>query len=61
MKCLNIPLIFAGFGLLRRYACQQHILYYILWVQEEEKRARLASPAEKKIVDAAGIVPATSR
>jgi hypothetical protein len=38
MKFLNIPLIFAGFVLLERYN--------ILWVQEDERRARIVNPAE---------------
>jgi hypothetical protein len=31
-----------------------NILYNILWVQEDEKRARIVNPAEKN-TDAAGI------
>jgi hypothetical protein len=34
--------------------------FYILWVQEDEKRARMVKPVEKN-VDAAGIEPVTSR
>jgi hypothetical protein len=37
-----------------------NILYNILWVQEDERRARIVNSAEK-IVDAAWIGPATSR
>jgi hypothetical protein len=37
-----------------------NILYNILWVQQEEKRARIVNPVEKKM-DAAGIEPVTSR
>jgi hypothetical protein len=43
MKFLNIPRIFAGFVLLGR--C---LPYNILWVQEDERRARIVNPAEKK-------------
>jgi hypothetical protein len=35
-------------------------LYRILWVQEDERRARIVNPAEK-IMDAARIEPMTSR
>jgi hypothetical protein len=35
-----------------------NILYSILWVQEDERRARIVNPAEK-IMDAAGIEPVT--
>jgi hypothetical protein len=38
-----------------------NILYNILWVQEDESRARIVNPAEKKIMDSAGIAPVTSR
>jgi hypothetical protein len=38
-----------------------NILYRILWVQEDERRARIVNPTEKKIMDAAGIEPMTSR
>jgi hypothetical protein len=37
-----------------------NILYNILWVQADERRARIVNPAEK-IMDAAGIEPMTSR
>jgi hypothetical protein len=37
------------------------ILYNILWAPVEERRARIISPAEKKIMVAAGIEPLTSR
>jgi hypothetical protein len=37
-----------------------NILYRILWVQEDERRARIVNSA-KKIMDAAGIEPVTSR
>jgi hypothetical protein len=37
-----------------------NILYNILRVQEDERRARMVNPAEK-IMDAAGIEPMTSR
>jgi hypothetical protein len=38
-----------------------NVLYNILWVQEEEARARIVNPTEKKFMDAAGIEPMTSR
>jgi hypothetical protein len=38
-----------------------NILYNVLWVQEDELKARIVNPAEKKIVDAAGIELMTSR
>ncbi len=47
MKFLIIPLIFAGFD--------------ILWVQEDERRARIANLVENKIMDAAGNEPVTAR
>jgi hypothetical protein len=31
-----------------------NIMYRILWVQEDEIRARIVNPAEEKIMDAAG-------
>jgi hypothetical protein len=37
-----------------------NILYGILWVQEDERRARIVNAAEK-IMDAARIEPMTSR
>jgi hypothetical protein len=37
-----------------------HMLYNILWVQEDERRARIVNPAEK-IMNAAEIEPMTSR
>jgi hypothetical protein len=37
-----------------------NVLYRILWVHKDERRARIVNPAEK-IVDAAGIEPMTSR
>ncbi len=37
-----------------------NILYNILWVEGDERRARIVNPAEK-IMDAAGIEPVTSR
>jgi hypothetical protein len=37
------------------------ILYNLLWVQEDERRARIVNPAEKNIMDAARIAPMTSR
>jgi hypothetical protein len=37
-----------------------NILHRILWVQEDERRARIVNPAEK-IMDTAGIEPVTSR
>ncbi len=46
MKILNIPLIFAG------KMPANNILYNILWVQEDKRRARIVNPAEK-IMDAA--------
>jgi hypothetical protein len=36
------------------------ILYNKLWVQEDERRARIVNPAEK-IMNAAGIEPMTKR
>jgi hypothetical protein len=30
-----------------------NILYRILWVEEDERRARIVNPAEKKIMDSA--------
>jgi hypothetical protein len=36
-----------------------NILYNILWVQEDERRARIVNPAEKNM-GAAGIEPVTS-
>jgi hypothetical protein len=38
-----------------------NILYNILWVPEDERRARIVNPAEKKIMDAAGMEPVASR
>jgi hypothetical protein len=55
MKFLNIPQIFAG------KMCASNILYNILRVQEHKRRAMIVNPAEKKIMDAAGIEPMTSR
>ncbi len=37
-----------------------NILYRTLWVQEDERRARIVNPAEKNM-DAAGIESMTSR
>ncbi len=37
-----------------------NILYNILWVQEDERRARIVNPAEKNM-DVAGIETMTSR
>jgi hypothetical protein len=37
-----------------------NILYNMLWVQEDESRARIVNQAEKRM-DAAGIEPMTSR
>jgi hypothetical protein len=34
-----------------------NILHRILWVQEEERRARIVNPTEKKNMDAARIKP----
>jgi hypothetical protein len=42
-------------------ACQRNIPYRIIWVQEDERRARIVNPAEKIMDDAAGIEPMTSR
>jgi hypothetical protein len=42
MKFLNTPLTFAG------KMPANKILYNILWVQEDERRARIVDPAEKK-------------
>jgi hypothetical protein len=38
-----------------------NILYNVLWVQEDERRASIVNPTEKKIMDAAGIEAVTSR
>ncbi len=38
-----------------------NIMYRMLWIQEDERRARIVNPAEKKIVDAERIEPMTSR
>jgi hypothetical protein len=38
-----------------------NILYNILWVQEDERRARIVNPAEKNINHASGIDPVISR
>jgi hypothetical protein len=37
-----------------------NILYRILWVEEDERRARIVNPADK-IMDAAGIELVSSR
>jgi hypothetical protein len=42
MKFLNIPLIFAG------KMPANNILYNILWVQKDERRAKIGNPEEKK-------------
>jgi hypothetical protein len=34
--------------------------FYLLWVQEDERRARIVYPVEKNM-DAAGLEPVTSR
>jgi hypothetical protein len=48
MNSLNIPHIFAGFVLLGRcLPAANNILYDILWVQEDKRRARILNPAEK--------------
>jgi hypothetical protein len=54
MKFLNIPLFFSG------KMPASNILNRILWVQEDERSARIANPAEKNMV-AVGIEPMTSR
>jgi hypothetical protein len=36
-------------------------ILYNIWVQEDERRARIVNPAEKKILDAAGIEPVVFR
>jgi hypothetical protein len=36
-----------------------NILYRILWVQEDERRAMIVNPAKKKNMDAARIEPMT--
>ncbi len=54
MKFLYIPLIFVG------KMPASNILYRILWVQEDERRARIVNPAEKIMV-AVRIEPMTSR
>jgi hypothetical protein len=38
-----------------------NILFKLLWVQEDGRRARIVNPVEKKNMDAAGIEPMTSR
>jgi hypothetical protein len=35
-------------------------MYNLLWVQKDERRARIVNPVEKNM-DAAGIKPVTSR
>jgi hypothetical protein len=37
-----------------------NIIYNLLWVQEDERRARIVNPVEKNM-DTAGIEPVTSR
>jgi hypothetical protein len=54
MKFLNIPLIFTG------KMPASNILYRILWIQEDERRARIVNQVEKNM-DAAGIAPVTSK
>jgi hypothetical protein len=41
MKFLNIPLYFAG------KIAASNILYNIIWVQKDERRARIVNPAEE--------------
>jgi hypothetical protein len=41
MKFLNIPLIFAG------KMPASNVLYNILWVQEDERKARIVNPTDK--------------
>jgi hypothetical protein len=60
MKFLNIPIGFEGFFFAGKMPAS-NILYNILWVQEDERRARIVNPAEKKIMNAAGVEPMTSR
>jgi hypothetical protein len=43
MKFLNIPQLFAG------KMPASNIVYRILLVQEDERRARIVNPAEKKV------------
>ncbi len=38
-----------------------NILYKFLWVQEDERKARIVNPVKKKNMDAARIEPVTSR
>jgi hypothetical protein len=54
MKFLNIPLIIAG------KMPANNIVYNILWVQENARRARIVNSAEK-IMEAAATEPVTSR
>jgi hypothetical protein len=61
MKFLNIPLIFSWVCFAGKMPAN-NIPYFILWVQEDERRARIVNPGEKKSMDAAGIAePMTSR
>jgi hypothetical protein len=47
MRFLNIPLIFAWFLNFAGKMPASNILYNILWVQEDERRARIVNPAVK--------------
>jgi hypothetical protein len=60
MEFLNIPhtLLWGHFA---GKSPANHTRYNILWAQEDERTARIVNPAEKKIVNAAGIEPSTSR
>jgi hypothetical protein len=62
MKFLSIQLISAGvfFFFAAGKMPANNILYNILWVQEDERRARIVNAAEK-IMAAAGMEPMTLR
>jgi hypothetical protein len=59
MKILNIPLIFAGFVLLGRCLPARYCKEYYGFKRMEEEQGLLIQ--QKKIMDAAGIEPMTSR
>jgi hypothetical protein len=50
MKFKNIPELFAGKILPATYRTEYYrYRYKILWVQEDERRARIVNPVEKKL------------
>jgi hypothetical protein len=59
MKFLHIPLIFAGFVLLGRYPPTTYCTIYHGFKRMKEEQGLLIQ--QKKIIDAAGIEPMTSR